>query len=251
MKLGFVIGTCKSYFSNVKDILNDIDEAGLNKKNIIIVSAQEESNEDYIYRNVKIIKVPYTGLQLTGLIYLYENKDLYKNIDYWFTLPCTIKIGKTFNRKINDYFKKVLNEESIPIINPKLLPLRTMDMGILKNKFINNMGEYLMKTKLDNFNNKDLLRLKKQLIFNENIILGLPPANPKFATKFNIKNKFKKPENFMINKFDEIESRILNHHNGNQIKETKFLPIDLIKYQRCFHGTKNLIMDCDGKRPFS
>jgi len=250
MKLGFIITTCKSYFQNVEDIINDIEKCFIDKNHVLIVSAQEDNFEDYYYRGVKIIKVPYTALQLTGLVYLYENKKLLNSFNYWFVLPCTIKIGLDFNNKIIKFLNKNKEEDSIPIINPKLLPYRTMDMGILKSDFINIMGEYLMKLKLKSYDDKDLLILKKQLIYDENIILGISPANPELSTKFNIKENYKSPKYFMVNNYDELESKILNHHNANKIKETTFLTIDLVKYQRCFKGMKNLVMDCDGKRPF-
>ena len=173
------------------------------------------------------------------------------SFDSWFNLPCTVKIGLNFKNKIYQLYNENKNRDSIPIINPKLLPYRTMDLGILKSSFIDIMGDYLMKIKLDFFNDNDLLKLKKQLIYNENIILGLPTAKPNLSTKFKLEVNFEKPKYFMVNYYNELKSRILKHHNGNRIKETIFLPIDLIKYQRCYKGMKNLIMDCDGRRPFN
>jgi len=170
MQLGFLITTCKSYFQNVEDIINDIEKCVIDKNHVLIVSAQEDDFEDYFYRGVKIIKVPYTALQLTGLVYLYENKKLLNSFNYWFVLPCTIKIGLDFNNKIIKFLNKNKEEDSIPIINPKLLPYRTMDMGILKSSFINIMGEYLMKLKLKSYDDKDFINMYMtsfiQLIIN-------------------------------------------------------------------------------------
>ena len=93
MSIGLLITTCQHYFTNIPNI---IEECNFPKENVLIVSGQENNNSIYYENNIKIVKVDYTGLHLTGVIHISENMDLYKNIHYWIILPDTIKLEKLF-----------------------------------------------------------------------------------------------------------------------------------------------------------
>ena len=190
--LGLLITTCKHYFTNIPNVIKDIEECHFPKENVLIVSGQESNNSICYENNIKIVKVDYTGLHLTGLVYLSENNFLFKHIKYWIILPDTIKLNKLFYVKILEYYSAYLeNKEicSLPFISPKLRP--TMDMGIVHTTHIYNMSDYLKKIKMvQPYTIDEILQLKIQLIYDENIILGLLPGylNGE-ANKFNYINQ--------------------------------------------------------------
>jgi hypothetical protein len=175
VNFGLVITTCKHYFTNIPPLIEQLTVCNFPKENIIIVSGQEDENIIIRESDIKCIKVTFSGLHLTGLIHIFENPNLYNNIQYWVTLPDTIKIGPNFYNNISSFFNECITSNniiySIPFINPKFKP--TMDIGILHIKQIQNMGNYLIKIKLNYpYNQNDILKLKTQLIYDENVILG-------------------------------------------------------------------------------
>ena len=93
-KLGLLITTCQHYFTNIPNVIKDIEECNFPKENVLIVSGQENNNSIYYENNIKIVNVDYTGLHLTGVIYLSENMDSFNHIKYWVILPDTIKLDK-------------------------------------------------------------------------------------------------------------------------------------------------------------
>ena len=238
MNIGLLITTCKHYFGNIQTVIKDIEECNFPKENIVIVSGQEDENSIYYENNIKIVKVTYTGLHLTGAIYMNENRDLFNNINYWIILPDTIKLNKSFYSDILKYYDTYLKDNeiySLPFINPNIRP--TMDMGIINTKHIYNMSDYLNKIKkVQPYNINDILQLKKQLIFDENIILGLHPVSPLTSTRFNYINPlYPKPNIFIINETNELIERKLIINN-KLCNEVYFFNIGLYKYQRNFNG---------------
>jgi hypothetical protein len=244
--IGLVITTCNHYYTNIPQIIKDLETCEFPKQNIIVVSGQEAENNILYENNIKIIKVTYSGLHLTGVIHIYENQNLYKNIDYWIILPDTIKIGPNFYNIILNFFTNYINNNiiySIPFINPN--HRQTMDLGIIHNKQIQNMGNYLIKIKLNfPYSKNDILNLKKQLIIDENLILGCPPGKcvpHNLVTKFRYRDPlYKKPNFYLSHKNNIHEEEIII--NNKKINKVYLKNLDLIKYQRNYHGLSNLCM---------
>ena len=241
--LGLLITTCQHYFTNIPNVIKDIEECNFPKENVLIVSGQESNNSIYYKNNIKIVNVEYTGLHLTGVIYLSENMNSsFKHIDYWVILPDTIKLGKLFYVNILKYYITCLENKlySLPFICPKIRP--TMDMGIIHTSHIYNMSDYLQKIKrVHPYSVDAILKLKNQLIYDENTILGSPAAIPHHSTKFNITPVH--PMTFITNNRAElIERRIVV--NAKYVNEVYFVNIDMYKYQRNFNGpSANLVME--------
>ena len=108
-----VINTCKQYYSNIKDLIRQINEYNFPKQNILIISGQEDIEETFFEDNIKVIRVRYTGLQLTGMIYINEHIELYDHIKYWVFLPDTIKFGKNFYSLLTKYYNEYLQKGDI------------------------------------------------------------------------------------------------------------------------------------------
>ena len=244
--LGLLITTCQHYFTNIQNIIKDIEECNFPKENVLIVSGQENNNSIYYENNIKIVKVDYIGLHLTGVIYICENMDSFKNITYWIILPDTIKLNKLFYVNILKYYNTYLkNKEiySLPFISPRIRP--TMDMGIVHINHIYNMSDYLNKIKkVQPYNINDTIQLKRQLIYDENTILGLPPQLPNESTKFNYINEVNTiPTVFIINNKNELIEKVITL-NDKLLNEVYFVDLDIYKYQRNFRGASvDLIME--------
>jgi hypothetical protein len=231
-RVGIVISSCKHYFSNVPELIKQLEICKFPKENILIVSGQEDENITYYDNDVKIVKVTYTGLHLTGLIYIYENKESYSNINLWIALPDTIKFGENFYDKITDFLDKNNDDfYTIPLVDFNKRP--TMDMGIVHIKHIINIQDYLKKIKKEipyDFN--DIIQLKQQLVFNEDIILGLTANTDIYATKFEYINpSFPKPTLFL----SDTEEKTVEINN-KLCREIYFTHIDLYKFQRNWRG---------------
>lgn len=251
-ELCLVINTCKGYFKNINGLINQINKLDSEKKfpreNILIVSGQEDK-DNVVYRNdIKIVKVTYTGLHLTSAIYIYENIELLKDkFKYFLLLPDTIKFGNNFFTKIlNLYEENIKNSGalSLPLLNWNVRP--TMDMGILHYEYIINIRDYLNKIKICKPYDMDMLKkLKKQLIYNENIIFGLPSYFPKDkVTQFNYVFDFDTTKSIspIINdKSDVVEKRITK--NDRILNRVYFKPFDLYKFQRNFSLEGDLVME--------
>jgi hypothetical protein len=118
---------------------------------------------------------------------------------------------------------------TLPFINPMLRP--TMDMGIVHTKHIINIGDYLKKIKLNDITKENLLKLKKQLIYDENTILGLRAICYEPSTKFNYLIQNIDPQQFITNSNSEIQMSIENNIQCVYLKK-----LDLYKYQQNFKG---------------
>ena len=231
-----VINTCKQYLSNINELINQIKlhNTIFPKENILIVSGQEDENSvDYI-DGIKIVKVTYTGIHLTSAIYIQENVKEYLNINYWVLLPDTIKFGpKFFNLIFNYYTQMKKNSQySYPFISPVVRP--TMDMGIVHTKHIINTTNYLKKIKLTTIDKENLLTLKKQLIYDENTILGLRAICYQPSTKFNYLIDNQSPRYFITNSNTEFQMTIENSIQCVYLKN-----LDLYKYQQNFKGPES------------
>lgn len=254
MNLFIVINTCKQ-FNKIENIIKQFNNNEFLNKNVIIVSGQEDIDEIIHKDNIKIIKVRYTGIHLTGCIYISENMNLYTNVNYFLFLPDTIKFGSNFFKNIYKYYNKYLKENklySLGLIDPIIR--QTMDMGFLHTKQILNMKEYLNKIKTFNVDKDNLLKLKKQLIKDENTILGCPNLHVG-GTKHNgmildvgLINRYKKklkPNSqsliqYISTEKKDIQEKIIKNGKMNLV----YLPLlDLYKYQRSFRGLNDICLD--------
>jgi hypothetical protein len=231
-----VINTCKQYSSNINELINQIKlyNTLFPKENILIVSGQEDENSvDYI-DGIKIVKVKYTGIHLTSAIYIQENVREYLNINYWVLLPDTIKFGPKFFNLIFKYYTHMKNNNqfTLPFISPAVRP--TMDMGIVHTKHIINISNYLKKIKLTTIDKENLLILKKQLIYDENTILGLKAICYQPSTKFNYLINNQPPIYFITNSNTELQMTIENSIQCVYLKN-----LDLYKYQQNFKGPES------------
>jgi hypothetical protein len=228
-----VINTCKQYSSNINELVKQIELYNkiFPKENILIVSGQEDENSiDYV-DGIKFVKVTYSGIHLTSAIYIQENVKKYLNINYWVLLPDTIKFGPKFFNLIFNYYTQMKKngQYTLPFISPIVRP--TMDMGIVHTKHIINISNYLKKIKLNTINKENLLILKKQLIYDENTILGLRAICYQPSTKFNYLIENQHPSYFITNSNTEYVMTIQNN-----IQTVYFKNLDLYKYQQNFKG---------------
>jgi hypothetical protein len=111
-----------------------------------------------------------------------------------------------------------------------------MDMGIIHINHIYNMTNYLNKIKkTPPYTIDDMLQLKKQLIYDENIILGLPPVCSVNSTRFDFIYSCPAPNIFIINEPCELIETPININN-KLCNEVYFFNISMYKYQRNFNG---------------
>ena len=238
MNIGLLITTCKHYFSNIPNLIKDIEECNFPKENILIVSGQEDSESTYYYNDVKVATVTYTGLHLTGVIYLNENRELFNNINYWILLPDTIQLKKLFYINIMKYYDKYIKDNeiySLPFINTNVRRA-TMDMGIINIKHIYNMVDYLNKIKKKQpYSINDILELKKQLIYDENTIFGIQSGFAEQRTKHDCV-LLKHSEMAFITYNPDFLTETLQC--DGKIQEVYFHLLDLYKYQRNFKNAE-------------
>jgi hypothetical protein len=234
MDFCLVINTCKGYYGNIDGLLDQLKTC---KFHVLIVSGQEDDDAIVYENGIKIIKVKYTGTHLTSAIYINENIHEYSNINYWLFLPDTIIFGDNFFTNITMYYEKYLKNNEVyclPFINPILRP--TMDMGILHTKHIINMGNYLNKIKMEPpYSKEKLVNLKKQLIFDENTMLGMRANSHIISTKFEYKYENKPPSIFITNRPDEIKEEIVVV-DELRLNKVYFVNLDLYKFQQNFNG---------------
>jgi hypothetical protein len=236
-KVCLIINTCKHYSSIVNDLVDQINlyNTTIPKENIIIVSGQEDVNCEDFLDGIKYVKVTYSGLHLTSAIYIQEHISEYSN-KYLIMLPDTIKFGPHFFTLILNQYERMKRDQllSLPFINPALQP--TMDMGILHANHFMRVQDYLKKIKTYDTSKDNLLRLKQQLIYDENLVLGLPATRCDKSTKITVSDP---PSQFILNHCWEIESAVKNN-----IRTVYLKIIDLYKYQRNFDGPDStLVMD--------
>jgi hypothetical protein len=250
--LCLLINTCKGYYENIDNLIKQINTIESNEKfsreNILIVSGQEDENSVTYQDGIKIVKVTYTGLHLTSIIYICENLNFFRDkFTYFLALPDTIKFGKKFfTRLLKLYNKNIKNTNalSFPLINWKIRP--TMDMGILHRDHILNMNDYIKKIKMGKPYNMDILKkLKKQLIYNENMILGQPSYFSKDKyTQFEYIFTFDSEKSIIPivnNEEDVIENRI--RQKKKTLNKVYIKPLDLYKFQRNFSLQGELVLE--------
>jgi hypothetical protein len=235
IELGLLITTCKHYYSNIPNVIHDIENCNFPKNNVLIVSGQEDTNSVSYTDDIKTIRVTYTGLHLTGPIFLSENKVM-NHIKYWVLLPDTIKLNKNFYKNIMKYYNTYLKNKEVhtlPFINFKNRP--TMDMGIVHINHIHNIYDYLQKIKKTKpYSKKNILKLKLQLIFDENIVLGIYVKSSN-QTKFKLINRdYPKPTVFIHEEHELIEKEVVI--NNKVCNEVYFPNLDMYKYQRNYKG---------------
>jgi len=230
-----VINTCEKYFKHTKSfLLKQIKDSKLS--NVIIISGQEQEDKITDFDGIKLIKVKYTGLHLTSAIYITEHYNEFSAFQYFMLLPDTIEFGKNFKDNIWKYYQEHLENKTLQIlgfINPSIRP--TMDMGIFHIEHLLNISEYFSKIKTHDLSERNLIKLKKTLILDENTIFGSPIRKEGTNFQTRVKDKI-----FLCNnRRDIIEKKI----NSN-INSVYFSLLDLFKYQRNFRGPNHkLILD--------
>jgi len=230
-----VINTCKNYFKySSVSLLKQIKELKL--LNVIIISGQEEEDETIYLDGIKVIKVKYTGLNLTSAIYISENYNEFSEFKYFMLLPDTIEFGKKFEENICKYYQKYLqnkNLQAIAFINPSIRP--SMDMGILNIEHILKISKYFSKIKTYDLSRTNLIKLKETLILDENTIFGGPIQRKGTNFKSVVKDIV-----FLSNNKEDIVQKLINKN----INSVYFKLLDLYKFQRNFRGPKHkLILD--------
>jgi hypothetical protein len=234
-ELLIVVTTCKNYLLR-GNIIEKLAKSGL--KNVIVVSGQEDNDEIIYLHGIKVIKVRYTGLHHTGVIYIKENYNKYSKYKYFMLLPDTVKFGEKFKENIEHCSKLYLknNLQVLGFINPYVRP--SMDMGILHIEHINNTSEYLCKIKTFDLSKENLLRLKRLLIYDENCILGTEYTSARRGGSNYI--KIVKNKIFLCNNKHEIMETRIEDNTINQV----YIPLlDFYKYQRNFRGPNVLRLD--------
>lgn len=228
-------------------LINNIEKNNIPKGYFIIVNGQSETEYEEYYRDIKIINVKYTGLHHTGMIHLLDNKNKYEENKYWVLLPDTIVFGKKFFSLINYYiyFMKKNNLEVLPFINPKIN--KTMDLAIYSLDYIISLKEYLYKIKTYKFNNDLLLKLKLQLFYDENIVLGITPLNKFKSTYLSTIIINKGLKIYITNNKDELYIRYIFRknrlNNYFRSKEIYLKNLDLLKFERNHDLNNKLILE--------
>jgi len=238
-----LINTCKHYYSNIDNIIKKLIKYNFPTKNILIVSAQEDKEMVLYEKNIKIIKVTYTGLHLTSAIWVNENINDLKHINYWMLLPDTIDFGDNFVNYIREYYNNHLMNKTVNIVGVihPMVRWASMDMCILHTNQIINFTDYFIKIKSYNIDRDSIIKLKKQLIFDENTIVGRIPMVPHMATKHNCNPVSHNTIKYIINDPTLKTETFIENGTINQI----YLGlIDIYKFQRNFKGPQyKLIMD--------
>lgn len=230
-----VINTYENFFKyNRETLLKQIKESKLS--NVIIISGQEQNDETIYIDGIKLIKVKYTGINLTSAIYITENYNEFSEFKYFMLLPDTIEFGKKFKDNIFKYYQEYLQNKNLQIlgfINPSIRP--TMDMGIFNIEHLLNISEYFSKIKTYDISKTNLIKLKTLLILDENTIFG----DPFFPNGTNYRTIVKDKIFLCNNREDILEKRI-----NEKINSVYFPLLDLYKFQRNFLGPNaNLVMD--------
>lgn len=230
-----VINTCENFFKyNRETLLKQIKESKLS--NVIIISGQEQKDETIYIDGIKLIKVKYSGINLTSAIYITENYNEFSEFKYFMLLPDTIEFGKKFKDNIFKYYQEYLQNKNLQIlgfINPSIRP--TMDMGIFNIEHLLNISEYFSKIKTYDISKTNLIKLKTLLILDENTIFGAPffPNGTNFRSI--VKDKI-----FLCNNREDVIDKKINEN----INSVYFPLLDLYKFQRNFLGPNaKLVLD--------
>jgi hypothetical protein len=141
-----VINTCKQYYSNIKDLIRQINEYNFPKQDILIISGQEDIEETFFEDNIKVIRVRYTGLHLTGMIYINEHIESYDHIKYWVFLPDTIKFGKNFYSLLTKFYNEYLQKGDILSLGFICPSLHWYKDTVAYSKNISNLTNLYLET---------------------------------------------------------------------------------------------------------
>lgn len=250
MNIAFLISTTKSYYDQtVNRIIKEAQDSGMPSSDLFIVSSQEDSNNCLSLNDASIFKVTYTGIHLTPLIHVVENFNIYENYTHFCLLHSTSTIGSTFYTKLKNILSKLQSPiDAIPFNSPGLGG-QTKDMGIVSRDQILFLQNYFKAIKLEEYTSDSLLQLKKQLIFDENLIFGLQAVRPDLSTRFEFincgrqlvtANGIENPSNIII---EDIQLE------GETLRRSYYPSLDFYKYQRTFQGLSNISMNSNGSIP--
>jgi hypothetical protein len=239
MNIAFLVSTTKSYYDQtVNRIIKEAQNSGV---------PSSDSNDCLSINNVQVFKVTYTGIHLTPLIHVSENLNIYEKYTHFCLLHSTSTIGPTFYKKL----KNILSKLQLPIDG---LPFssqssNTKDIGIISRDQISSLRNYLKAIKLETYTSDSLLRLKKQLICDENLIFGLQASVPHLSTNFELINCGRRL--VYIDGIENDSSLIIDNVEleGEVLRRTFYPSLDFYKYQRTFLGFKNISMDSNGCIP--
>ena len=235
-----LINTCKNYFDGVNELINQIEKFNFPKNKFIFISGQEDEYDIDFYRGILLIKVDYTAINLTGLLYISENPEKFSNIKYIMCLHDTIEFKVKFFNLISNYFKKHLiksllydyeDYDVISFYKPKLW-FPSMDMGIFHINHLIRSKDYLSKIKVRNYSQDILVSLKRILVCDENTLLGRDPVR-NYGHNYDLKTK--NVIHMTGNILGDLD-RYCIVKNGRKLKVTYFKKLDFIKYQRHFDG---------------
>ena len=86
----------------LKRLLKSLDKFNINKNKIIIIIGGYENLDYEIYdeSNISTIKAPHNSIDFTGLISLLELKNNFNDLEYFFYIHDTCKIGPNFFKKL-------------------------------------------------------------------------------------------------------------------------------------------------------
>lgn len=248
MRIAFLISTTQSYYDQtVTRIISEVQASGVPSSDLFIVSSQEDSDESLLHNNVKIFKVTYTAIHLTPLIHVLENFNIYEKYTHFCLLHSTSNIGATFYKKLKNILSKLRAPiDALPFSSQST---NTKDMGIVSRDQIASLQNYFKTIKLEEYNPDSLLQLKKQLIFDENLIFGLKPSVPHLSTDFKLINCGR--QLVYIDGIENNSSLIIDTIKlGDETLRRTFYPsLDFYKYQRTFQGLHNISMNSNGSIP--
>jgi hypothetical protein len=265
MNIAYFVSTTNSYYENtINRLIKEAEISGIPKSDLFFVSSQEKTNNTIVVNNCSVVKVDYTGIHLTPLIHISENLLSYNSYSHICLIHSTSRIGVNFYKNLNNYIQNIKKPfDSLPF-NKINHPIQSKDMGLISLDAIRTIKNYLGKIKLKTWSEKSLLKLKKQLILDENLIFGLRPSikiDNEANGRSNEQGKLFQPTKFKlinIGRKLNIKQGIENSEdliikelkfNNELLKETYFPTLDLYKYQRTFQGLKNISMKGDGSIP--
>lgn len=239
--LGIVISTCQHYFDHhVPNLINSLELTKFPKSKLLIVSGQENSTTRSKVRGVDVVRVPYSALHLTGLAYLSNSLDRYPLVERWLALPDTVLVGPDFCTKLAGLVSQLTNlPDFISVIKPSPPEVRTMDMGIISNKGIAAMKDYLSKATLSDPSALSVVELKKKLICNEDAILGIPPEENAMTSGSIIKHERTGERlcNDWLVEGKNLRTQVGKVNGSDKLVRIVIIPdLDMVKLQRNFRG---------------
>lgn len=233
-RLCIIINTCKPYFKTIVPLINEINVIDPAKrfprKNIFIISGQEDTDTESFIQDIKVIRVQYTGIHLTSFIYVSQNMTRFP-FDYFLMLPDTIHFGIDFFTRVQQFSNTLLRNNAYtcyPLIDWELRP--SMDMGIVSRSHFEFMKDFLQRIKMKKpYETRSLKELKRTLIYLENAVLG--QYHPVFGDKHYDYNKI----HAISSQPNDIDENIITVQD-KEINVVHIKKLDLYKYQRNFRG---------------